>query len=260
MVKQTVLITGGSYGIGFELARVFAASGFDLILVARDEKKLLLAKKTLESNFPAITTSVVSMDLSHPKSAKALFDFTSKRKIRIDVLVNNAGFGIYGNFAQSDIEKQKEMVSLNVMTLMELTYFYLPEMIKRKDGKILNLGSIAGVTPVPTMAVYGATKAFVISFTRALNSELRGTGVSATALCPGGTATNFHKRAGIDVTKVKQSRMDPKVVALEGYSGLMNRKSVVFPGIGNKIMAKLIAIAPHDFLTSTVGKMQKMRD
>ena len=181
---MTSLITGASGGIGAELARLFAAAGFDLVLVARRKEKLDELKNELESAHK-IKVSVFECDLSKDGAAQKVFAFTQEQNISVDVLVNNAGFGDWGLFAECNLEKQNQMIHLNILSLTELTRLFVPQMTERKSGRILNVASIASFMPGPKMSVYYASKAFVRSFTEALSVELKKTGVTVTALCPG---------------------------------------------------------------------------
>lgn len=249
------LITGGSSGIGLELARIFAKNGFDLILVARKKDELDSASAALSLHKARITA--ISMDLSSPDAAQALFKTLKDEDI--DVLVNNAGFGLYGRFQDAELEAQVQMMELNMVTLSKLTRLFLPGMIKRKSGKILNLASTAAFQPGPFMAVYYASKAYVLSFSEALASELEGSGVSVTALCPGPTETAFMKRSGLGSAKIAQRRMDPARVAREGYDGLMKGKAVVIPGFRNRFSALLVRLLPRHTVVRYVRRMQERR-
>jgi len=228
---KTALITGGSGGIGLALAREFAKDGWSLVLVARDETKLAAAAKELGGTY-------LVFDLAQPGAAQSLFDEVNKRGLTIDALVNNAGYGMYGKFADSNLVEQEGMVALNIAALMTLTRLFLPRMVERKSGYILNVSSTAGFLPGPLMAVYYATKAFVNSFTVAVANELVGTGVSITALCPGATDTNFATRADMGNSKLFKLGTDsPEKVAAVGYKAMKAGKPIVIVGRSNALGA-----------------------
>jgi short-subunit dehydrogenase len=219
---ETVLITGASSGIGLELAKCFAADGCRLILVARNTNALeKLADELRRQN--KIETMVLTADLSLPQTPKQIFEKLSAQKISVDVLVNNAGFGAHGAFTEMSLSWQLEMLQVNITALTELTGLFLPGMIGRKRGGILNVGSVAGFQPGPGMAVYYATKAYVLSFTEALAEELLGTGLKVSVLCPGPTATNFGTIArGQRTRKLQTQKMSAASVAIYGHRAFRN--------------------------------------
>ena len=251
------LITGASNGIGYELARTCAREKYNLILVARRQDKLLELKKDLEKEYTNII-HVITLDLANPTAADQLFDQVKKLNISVDVLVNNAGFGQYGLFTTTDPVEEQEMIRLNIATLTRLTKLYLPEMIARKTGKILNVASTAAFQPGPYMAVYFATKAYVLLFSEALAEELKNTGVTVTALCPGPTATGFRK-----VAQVTSGRMFKKVsvtareVAEYGYQSLMRGKTVAIYGFKNKVMVFAERFLPRKIIAALVKNLQQ---
>lgn len=255
---MTSLITGASGGIGAELARLFAADGFDLVLVARRKEKLDELKAELESAHK-IKVSVFECDLSKDGAAQKVFDFTQEQNLSVDVLVNNAGFGDWGLFADCNLEKQKQMIHLNILSLTELTRLFLPKMIGRKNGRILNVASIASFMPGPKMSVYYASKAFVRSFTEALSVELKHTGVTVTALCPGPVATDFWDTAEAGASKIFKSLIfaDSKYIAKYGYKKLMKGKVLAIPGTSPQAFAFLTKILPRNFVRNLVYKIQK---
>lgn len=255
---QTALITGASSGIGLEFAKIFAKAGYDTVIVARDREKLVEIAKDLR-NKHGIQVIVVVLDLGKNGSAQKLFNELEKKKIKIDVLINNAGFGLSGFFHEESLEKQLEMIQLNVTTLVELTYLIVNKMVKRQNGKILNVASTAAFQPGPLMAVYYASKAFVLNFSQALANELKGKGISVTALCPGPTESGFQKRADIQRTPLIKGKrlMSPKDVARIGFEALMSNKSVVIPGVRNSVMAYAARVFPHDYVTQTVRNLQE---
>jgi short-subunit dehydrogenase len=247
-MNDWALITGASTGIGRELARVFAANHFNLVLVARSDHRLIQLAHELESA-RKIETRAVPTDLAQPNAATELFHKLDD--IPISVLVNNAGFGSYGPFAETELRVQHEMMEVNMVTLVELTHLFLQLMLRRGSGRILNVASTAAFQPGPLVSIYYATKAFVYSFSYALSCELTGTGVSVTALCPGMTRTEFFERGGM--RKRSWLMMEPQTVAEKGYRALMKGKRVVIPGAINQIMSFLARHAPHR-LTSTIVK------
>ncbi len=254
------LITGASSGIGYELASVFAKNKHNLILVARSTSKLESLKVEIEKNFQVIV-EVISMDLSKQNSAENLFSIINKKKIIVDILVNNAGFGDHALFLNEDTTKIEEMILLNILTLTKLTKLFLPEMVANKYGKILNVASTAAFQPGPLMSVYYATKAYVLYFSEGLYEELKGTGVSITALCPGPTESGFQKVANFTNVALMETIKLPtsKVVAVFGYKALMNDKAVAVHGFMNSAMAKISNFVPRSILRKIVMKLQEKR-
>ena len=244
-MKETVLITGASSGIGLELARCFAADGCRLILVARNTAALeALAKELRQAH--NIEARVLFADLSRPETPGQIFEELSAQKITVDVLVNNAGFGANGSFAEISLPRQLEMLQVNITALTELTGLFLPGMIQRRRGGILNVGSVAGFQPGPGMMVYYATKAFVLSFTEGLAEELQGTGLSVSVLCPGPTESNFGNVArGHKVRHLKTSKMTSAAVAAYGHRAFRNKKITAVPGLQNKVFVQLNRIFPR---------------
>lgn len=228
MSKGTALITGASSGIGAALARQFASKDFDLIITARRESNL----RDLARELPG-KIHVIACDLSTPEGPHQLARDVETLGIQVDVLVNNAGVAISGDFAQSSESDSANMIALNVAALTELTHAFLPGMIKRGSGRILNVASVAGFQPVPSMSVYAASKAFVLSFSEGLSEELRGTGVSITALCPGLTRTDMVESLNAElIPPFLMSSVEQ--VAREGYEALMNKEVIRIPGIANQ--------------------------
>lgn len=234
--SKTVLITGASGGIGLELARCFAADHYDLVLTSRDEEKLRLAAQMLEQEYSASVTTL-AFDLSQPGSASQLFAELQQKQIEISALVNNAGFGDYGFFADCELEKQEQMIAVNIAALTQLTRLFLPAMIGRKSGHILNLASTAAFFPGPLMSVYFASKAYVLSFSQALSNELQNSGVTCSCLCPGPTQTDFQNRAAMRQSRLMQgAMMDAKTVAQIGYDGLNKGRNLIVAGRWNRIL------------------------
>jgi len=256
-MKPIALITGASGGIGYELCRQFAKNGYDLILVARDEEKLKTYSEEFKKNHDTKST-IILKDLSSVTSAEEIFHQLKHEKISVDVLVNNAGFGTFGKFLETDLKKELSMMQVNMITLTLLTKLLLPEMIQKKSGKILNVASTAAFFPGPLMAVYYATKAFVYSFSQAIRQELKNTGVSVTVLCPGPTRTGFEKGADLQASKLfKHALMDAPVVAEIAYKGLMKNKGIVIPGLRNKIQIFSEHFVPRNLIAGIVESAQK---
>lgn len=252
------LITGASSGIGWELARIFASKEHDLILVARNEAKLNELKKDLEDKYK-IQAHVIPIDLAKPEAPVDLFRKT--QGLEVDILVNNAGFGSHGDFAKADWRKQKDMIQVNITALTELTHLYLPAMIRRKAGKILNVSSTAAFQPGPLMSVYYATKAFVLSFSEALYEELQGTGVTVTTLCPGPTQSEFFATADMkDMALLDTAPLPTSYdVALFGYKALMKGKPVAIHGTVNRMLTSGVKFAPRSVTRKLVKKLQEKR-
>jgi short-subunit dehydrogenase len=235
VMKTTTLITGASSGIGYELSKLFARDGHNLVLVARSQQKLQRLADELEETFE-VSVKVIVKDLSMPTSPDEIFAELERESIQVDVLVNNAGFQVYGPFAETDVVKEQQMVQVNLVSLTHLTKLLLPGMLKQGRGKILNVGSTGSFVPGPLNAVYCATKAYVLSFSEAIAEELEGTGVTVTTLCPGATRTDFITKAGMDDVRLFQGRiMDAATVAEIGYRALMEGRRVVIAGLGNKM-------------------------
>ncbi len=239
MSRKTAVITGASSGIGLEFARLFAADGYDLIVSARRAERLQQLADELGKSHGA-TVHIIQMDLAKPYTGEALWHAISAIEPDIDVLVNNAGIGDSGDFAEEAPEDIERMIHLNISTLTSLTRLALPGMIERKHGKILNVASTAGFQPGgPGMAVYYATKSYVLSFSRGIHRELRGTGVSVTTLCPGATRTEFEETAKAQRTWLFHwtKPMEACDVARAGYQGMQRGCGVVIPGLLNKLLA-----------------------
>jgi short-subunit dehydrogenase len=258
--RRTALITGGSGGIGLELANVFARNGFDIVLVARKRDTLEAAAGQLEGKFN-VTAHVYAADLRRREAPPAIFDFIRSENISVDILVNNAGFGLGGEFADTDLDRELEMIQVNIAALTQLTKLFLPAMIKRKSGRILNVASTAAFQPGPLMSVYYASKAYVLSFSEALSEELRDTGVTVTALCPGPTKTDFAATA-----QVGHSRLftlfgvaDATSVAEFGFQAMMQGKRVAIPGIRNKLVAESHRFFPRALVTRVARMAQEKR-
>ncbi len=233
-------------GIGLEFAHIFARNGHDLFLVARSADKLKNLSEELSAKY-SVKAHYLPVDLSVEHGVETVFDEISKLGLTVDILVNNAGFGKFGLFAENDWAKEQQMISLNMGALTHLTKLFLPGMLARKHGKILNVGSIASFFPGPTMAVYYATKAYMLSFSEALSSELAGTGVFVTCLCPGPTASNFQAAANQQESKVVKGKKLPtaKEVAEFGYKELMKGTVVAIHGFLNKLIVFSQRLTPR---------------
>ena len=249
--SATALITGASGGIGFELAKLFARNHYDLVLVARSGDKLAQVGGELRSQF-GISVKLVSLDLSEPAAPQSLFDQLQREGISVDVLVNNAGYGRLGEFADVPLQESLGQIHLNITALTALTRLFLPAMIEQRSGKVLNVASTAGFQPGPLMTVYYASKAYVISFSEALANELEKTGVTVTCLCPGATETEFARRAGNDRSRLFQQLkpMSAATVAADGYRGLMKGKTLVISGFRNWLVAESVRFAPRKMVTA----------
>jgi uncharacterized protein len=245
---STVLITGASGGIGYELAKLFARDHYDLVLVARSRDKL--AQVAAELQPAAVSVKTIALDLGQPFAAKSLFD--QLRGMTVDILINNAGFGCYGDFAEMPEEEIMGQINLNVTALTELSRFFLPAMIARHSGRIMNVASTAGFQPGPLMAVYYATKAYVISFSEAIANEVEHSGVTVTCFCPGATHTGFAKRARTENARLfKQfGAMSAKTVAQRGYRAVMEGHTLAISGVHNWLVAQSTRLAPRKMVTA----------
>jgi len=243
-------------GIGRELAKLFALEDYDLVLVARDRARLAEFAGELQKQ-SGIAAKSFPLDLTASSAPQFLFDQLTRENIAINILVNNAGYGRRGAFAEVAADESLGQIALNVTALTLLTKLFLYPMLARRSGKILNVASTAGFQPGPTMGVYYATKAYVISFSEALADELRGTGVSVTCLCPGVTDTNFQKRAGTEDTSLflLQRPMDAATVARDGFRGLMSGKPLVISGLRNWLLAESLRVAARRLVTAASRKL-----
>ena len=254
---KTALITGASNGIGLELARIHASKGGNLVLVARNKAKLDELKLELEKEFN-ILVYIIGKDLSMANAAQEVYNETNQQKIQIDYLINNAGFGDFGMFTETDWNKELQMINLNITTLTQFTKLYLQDMVARKSGKIMNVASTAAFQPGPTMAVYYATKAYVLSFSEAVDNEVSDKGVTVTSLCPGATESGFQAAAAMEESALVKGKKLPtsKEVAEYGYKAMLSGKTVAIHGIMNYLMANSVRFAPRAFTVWMVRKMQ----
>lgn len=254
MPRPVALITGASGGIGLELARLCAKGGHDVILVARNREKLDEAAKYLAGMY-GIRAEVIAADLKDPEAPHAIMGQVGQSGLEVDVLVNNAGFGDWGLFGRAELQRQLDMLQVNIIALTTLTRLVLPRMVSRRAGRILNVASTAAFAPGPLMAVYYASKAYVLSFSEALSNEFKGTGITVTALCPGPTRTAFAQEAGMTNSNLfaGPNVMDAAAVATAGYQAMMLGRAVVVPGIANKILIQSIRLSPR-FLTRAITR------
>jgi hypothetical protein len=259
-VNETALVTGASSGIGEDLARLLAASGRHLVLAARSANKLQALADDL-AKAHSITASVLPIDLSEAGSAESVARTLADRGLTIDILINNAGFGAFGEFARSNPDEQRQMLNLNVVALTMLTRALLPGMIERRRGRILNVASTAAFQPGPLMAVYYASKAYVLSFSEALSEEARGTGVTVTCLCPGPTRTGFQDRADIQRTRLLEvsSMLSSADVARAGYEAMMAGRPLIVPGWMNKIGVHAMRLTPRTLAPKIIRALHAER-
>jgi len=258
--KMTALVTGASGGIGEELARLFAADGHDLVLVARSRDKLAGLAEELAGKHGG-AARVLAADLARAEAPREIFEELKGAGVTLDALVNNAGVGSYGLFAETDVKSELDLLQVNVVALTHLSKLFLPGMLARRRGYLLNVASTAGFQPGPLMAVYYASKAYVLSLSEALANECAGTGVVVSALCPGPTETGFVAAAGMGDSKLfDRAVMDARTVAVEGYRGLLAGKTVVIPGLRNNLLARSIGFFPRNLVTKVVRGIQEKRN
>jgi short-subunit dehydrogenase len=254
--KKIVVVTGATSGIGKELAKCFAINGYSVIIVARDLQKLQKTAAEFHKQYGA-DVSIIQADLSLQNSAQKVFEALAGRIP--DVLVNNAGFAEYGLFAENDLDMILGSIRLNIETLTHLTKLIVPLMVDRRTGKILNVASTAAFQPGPMMAVYFATKAYVLSFSEAIRFEFKDTGVTISTLCPGATETDFQKKSDFGKSNLikKGGMMKADDVARQGYLGLMEGKAIIIPGFRNKIGVFMLRFSPRSLVLKIVYKLNK---
>jgi short-subunit dehydrogenase len=258
MQRETALITGASAGIGQELATLFAADGSNLVLVARRTARLEKLAVALRQSH-GVDVDVRTVDLAEAGAPQVLFDQLDAEGIRVDVLVNNAGFGALGRFAELPVERTLDMLQVNLTALTHLTRLFLPEMLRRRQGGILNLASTAAFQAGPHMAVYYATKSYILHFSEALAEEVRGTGVSVSCLCPGPTHTEFQAVAGMENSPIfRMGPMEARAVAEMGYRGFRRRKAVIISGWRNWLGAFAVRFAPRKFVRRVVLGLNRL--
>ena len=259
-MKSVALITGASTGIGREFSKIHAEKGGDLVIIARSSDKLHELKSELE-NAHKIKVKVIQKDLTEKNAVKEIFQETQSEGIEVEYLINNAGFGGYGNFHERDWNEDYSMIQLNITALTELCRLYLPEFVKRNSGKILNVSSTASLMPGPLQAVYFATKAYVSSLSNALTEELRGTNVTVTALLPGATETEFAKTAGMEDSDLFANSFSARTVAEDGYKAMLSGELNIISGVtcSQKILIKAIPLTPKRILMKQVKKLQALK-
>ena len=258
VTSNYTLITGGTAGIGYELAKLFAEDSHNLIIVARDECELASVKNELSAKGVDVIT--IAKDLFNPEAPFELYNEISRKDITVDILVNNAGQGEYGLFADTDIRRELSIVQLNVGALIVLTKLFLKDMLEYGEGKILNVSSIASKAPGPWQSVYHGTKAFVQSFTEALRSEVKDQHITVTALLPGATDTDFFNKAGMEESKIVQDKdklADPADVAKDGFEALMRGDDKVISGFKNKVDVAMSNIMPESKAADMMKKKQE---
>ena len=257
-LSNYTLITGGTSGIGLELAKLFAEDQHNLVIVARDQMELEQTKSLLDAYGVEVIT--IQKDLFDPDAAKAIYSETQQRGLHVDILVNNAGQGVYGLFLDNDLQRELDIIQLNIASLVSLTKLFLRDMVDAGSGRMLNLSSIASKAPGPWNAVYHGTKAFVQSFSEALRSELKDTGVTVTALLPGATDTDFFHKAGMEASKQVQDEdklADPAQVARDGFDALMKGDDMVISGFRNKVMVAATNLMPDRMAADQMKKKQE---
>ena len=246
--KHYALVTGGTSGIGHGFAQELAADGNNLVLIARNSARLEEVKNELEARY-SISVLTMSMDLSRPGAPQQIFELLKQKGIVLNVLVNNAGFNVYGKFEESDLEEERKMLHLHIDAVTELTKLFLRQRSRHERNLILNVASIAGLVPGPLVSVHFATRAYILSFSLALSSELQGSDVTITCLCPGPTRSAFFGRAGMENVRLASGKplkvMDAPVVAAIGYRALKKGKMMVVPGMMNKVLAFMTRIVPR---------------
>lgn len=254
MAKPVALVTGASTGIGYELAKVLAARGFDLVVVARNAKKLKELANEVKSS---CEVTIIPADLSDAKAPKQLYQKTQKAKLKIDLLVNNAGYGSSGEFVSLDLKKELGQIDLNIRALTELCHVYGADMARRKSGKILNVASTAAFQPGPWMSVYYATKSYVLHFSEGIAEELKKSGVKVSVLCPGPTVTEFADTAGMDKSLLFSSKLlkpaTARHVAQYGVEKLLKGKLIIIPGFMNRAMAFGNRFSPRFLVRKIAG-------
>lgn len=258
-MEKVALITGASTGIGKEFAHIHAAKGGDLIIVARRKDKLDALKNELELKYK-IKVMVITKDLGLQEAPKEIYNEVKNAGIEVEYLINNAGFGGMGKFHERAWEDDLAMINLNIIALTALTRLFLPDFIKRNSGRVLNVSSTASLIPGPLQAVYYATKAFVTSFSNAVDEELHDTNISVTALLPGATETEFGKISGMDKTKIFDKTASARAVAEAGYNGMLKGKLNVISGLtfSQKLLMKLVPFLPQRMVVKTTRQMQEV--
>jgi hypothetical protein len=261
LAAKWALVTGASSGIGYELSKIFAREGYNLILVSRNEEALQKHATELRTRHDVLAR-VIAKDLAAPNSPQEIYSQLQEESIAVNVLVNCAGLGVLGKFSETDLSTELRMIQVNVVALTELTKLFLKDMVRRREGRILNVASTAAFQPGPLMAVYYATKAYVLSFSEAIFEELQGSGVIVTALCPGPTRTDFQNRAGLAESKLFNPKGllrpdEPLEVAELGFEGMIHGEAIVIPGFKNKLLASVVRILPRKLVRKAAMKVHE---
>jgi short-subunit dehydrogenase len=256
--QQFALVTGGTSGIGYELVKLLANDGYNIVIVARTENDLHRVSNEISQKY-GVEVRIMAKDLFNRENAFALYNELVSQNIQIDILINDAGHGAYGEFIDTDIRKELSIIDLNISSLVVLTKLFLKDMVARGDGKILNLSSVASKMPGPWQSVYHGTKAFVQSFTEAIRSELKDSGVTITALLPGPTDTDFFRKAGMTESKIVQEGKlySAEDVAKDGYKALMNGDDMVVSGFKNKMQVAMANVTPDAMSADKMKKQQE---
>jgi uncharacterized protein len=258
--QQYVLVTGATSGIGYELAKIFAANSYNLIIVSRPTANLMDVAKQLADQYQ-IDVVPIAKDLFNKTSPFELYEEVKSRGLKVTILVNNAGQGHYGRFIDTDIEKELDIIQLNIAAYVVLTKLFLRDMASSNAGKILNIASIAGKVPGPYQSVYHGTKAFVHSFTEAIRAELDGYNITITSLLPGATNTNFFDKAGMEESKILEHELaDPAKVAADGFNALMNGDDMIISGLKNKVQVAMSNVTPDSTVAKQMLKQQEPSD
>lgn len=257
LINETALITGATSGIGYELAKLFAGDNANLVIVSRNEEKLKeVSREFIGLGSPKVT--IIPKDLSLPGNALEVYEQTKSEGINVSILVNDAGIGEHGYFSETDLEKEDRIIQLNIISLVHLTKLYLKDMLKHDKGKILNLASIASYQPTPTLAIYSASKAFVLSFTDSLIHELKDTGITMTALIPGPTDTDFFRKANAENTKAAvDNPQNAGKVAKAGYEGLLKGKHHVTSKFSVQAQVAMSSVMPDEAVTAMASTYMK---
>lgn len=259
-MKEVALITGAAGGIGREFARLHASRGGDLVAVDLNEEGLAQLKKELSGGAHQTTVYTISKNLTDPKATQEIYEEVRSKGIKVDYLINNAGFGGIGKFHERAWEKDLAMIQVNVLALASLTRLFLPDFIERRKGKILNVSSTVSLIPGPMQAIYFASKAFVTSFTNSLSGELYGTGVTATALLPGATQTGFGASSGMDKTSIYKKPASASDVAQDGYNAMLEGKLEIISGLpwSQRMSLSLIPLLPKEMVVRRIRKQQEV--
>ena len=259
-MRKTALITGASAGFGVEFARMFAQHRNDVILTARRGDRLSELAASLESKYK-LNAHVIVADLAATDGARKLFEQVQEKRLEVEYLINNAGFGTFGEFAETNCKESMDLVRVNVAAITELTALFLPAMVTRRSGRVLNVASAAAFQPGPLMATYFASKAYALHFSEALNEELEGKGVSVTALCPGPVRTEFQQVAGMETSGLvaKKRLISIEEVVEAGYKAMMQGKAFVIPGVGTRLLSFSVRFMPRRFVAKFVHRMQADR-